>query len=229
MSESTSTQVLIVDDDQPMRAFVRRNLEAREYQVTEAANGLEALALLHHETFDIVVLDIMMPHLDGYETCRRLRQFSDIPVVVLTAMGDERDIVAALDCGADDCLTKPFGVDELLARLRSLLRRSQRSGAVIAGEVVNIGELRIDLDSNRTWVGETEIDLTRTERSVLRLYAQNLGKTVSHSQVLQSVWGAGYESETHYVRIYLSRIRNKLESGDASYFTNEHGLGYRLG
>jgi DNA-binding response OmpR family regulator len=119
-------RVLLVDDDAPMRSFVRKNLEARDHEVLEAANGMEALALLRHEQVELVILDIMMPHLDGYETCRRLREFTDVPVIVLTAMGDERDIVAALDCGADDYLTKPFGVEELLARIRSVLRRVSR-------------------------------------------------------------------------------------------------------
>lgn len=222
--------ILVVDDEKPMRAFIRRNLEARNYQVTEAANGMEALALARHEPVDMVVLDIMMPHLDGYETCRRLRRFSDVGVLVLTAMGDERHIVDALDCGADDCLTKPFGIEELLARVRSVLRRTSRDSGSIETDTIVHRRLRIDLSANRAWLGDTELDLTRTELGVLRHYGQHLGKTVPHDQVLTAVWGEGYEDQTHYLRIYLSRLRSKIEvEGEEPYFTTEHGLGYRLG
>lgn len=222
--------VLVVDDDRPMRSFVRRNLEARGYDVAEAANGLEALAVLHHHPVDVVILDIMMPRLDGYETCRRIRTFSEVGVIVLTAMGDERAIVEALDHGADDCLTKPFGVEELLARLRSVLRRTARE--VVTGEEDAIvhRDLRIDLAANRAWLGDRELDLTRTELRVLRHYARHLGKTVPHQQALAAVWGDGYDGQSHYLRIYVSRLRAKLETGDGEpYFTTEHGLGYRLG
>ncbi len=222
--------MLIVDDDAPMRAFVRRNLEARDYRVSEASTGLEALALVRHEPPDVVVLDIMMPRLDGYETCKRLREFSDVPVIVLTALSGEADIVTALDCGADDCLTKPFGVEELLARLRSVLRRGARlDDSTIADQII-YRELRVDVAANRAWLLDDELDLTRTEFSLLRYYAQQLGKTVPHQQVLAAVWGDGYEHETHYVRIYVSRVRSKLEKADQEpYFFTEHGLGYRLG
>jgi len=224
------TTVLVVDDDAPMRAFVGKNLAAREFGVLEAANGLEALAMVRHEQPDVVILDIMMPHLDGYEVCRRLRQFSDVPVIVLTAMGDERDIVAALDCGADDCLTKPFGVEELLARLRSVLRRSARDVSTPETAMIEYRDLRLDLDANRSWIRGEELDLTRTEFSVLRYYALNLNKTVPHTMVLNAVWGEGYDTETHYVRLYVSRLRAKVEvAGQTPYFATEHGLGYRLG
>ena len=224
------TTVLVVDDDAPMRDFVRRNLEARSFTVLQASNGLEALAMARHEQPDLVVLDIMMPHLDGYETCRQLRQFSDVPVVVLTAMGDERDIVQALDCGADDCLTKPFGVEELLARLRSVLRRSQARDPVERREAIGYRDLTVDVDANRAWLRGEELKLTRTEFSVLRTYALNLNKTVPHHMVLEAVWGDGYHTETHYIRIYVSRLRTKIEQpGDEPYFATEHGLGYRLG
>lgn len=223
------TSVLVVDDDTPMRDFIRRNLTARDFDVHEAANGLEALASVRHLAPDVVILDIMMPHLDGYETCKRLRAFSDVPVIVLTAMGDERDIVHALDCGADDCLTKPFGIEELLARLRSVLRRASRDTATTS-EVIEFQDLRVDLDANRAWLREEELSLTRTEFSVLRHYALNLNKTVPHAMVLDAVWGAGYSQETHYIRIYVSRLRNKIETDDGPpYFSTEHGLGYRLG
>lgn len=224
------TRVLIVDDDAPMRAFVAKNLTARDFEVEHASNGLECLASIRRREPDLVILDIMMPHLDGYETCRRLRQFSQVPVVVLTAMGDERDIVAALDCGADDCLTKPFGVEELLARLRSVLRRAQRDRADNSTDVIELRDLRVDLDANRAWIRGEPLDLTRTEFGVLRHYASHLNKTVPHAMVLGAVWGEGYETESHYVRLYVSRLRAKLELDDeAPYFQTEHGLGYRLG
>jgi len=196
--------------------------------VHESANGVEALAAVRHVMPDVVILDIMMPHLDGYETCTRLRQFSEVPVIVLTAMGDERDIVHALDCGADDCLTKPFGIEELLARLRSVLRRAARE-TTVDSEIVVYRDLKVDIAAHRVWLGDNELSLTRTEFSVLRHYALNLHKTVPHQMVLHAVWGDGFESETHYVRIYLSRLRSKIETGGDPYFATEHGLGYRLG
>lgn len=223
------TTILVVDDEAPMRDFVRRNLEAREFDVIQAANGVEALARIRHDNPDVVIMDIMMPHLDGYEACRRLRTFSDVPVIVLTAMGDESDIVRALDCGADDCLTKPFGVEELMARIRSVLRRSERDAVAHPDEIV-YRDLSIDLDGHRASLGAEPLALTRTEFSVLRQYALNLHKTVPHQMVLSSVWGEGYETDTHYVRIYVSRLRQKIErDGEPPYFATEHGLGYRLG
>ncbi len=213
-----------------MRAFVRRNLEARDYEVSEATNGIEALAQARHDEPDVMILDIMMPHLDGYEVCRRLRKFSDLPVLVLTAMGDESQIVEALDCGADDCLTKPFGVEELLARLRSVLRRAMHEPATAPREQIRYRDLVVDLDAQRAWSGERALELTRTEFGVLRHYARHLGKTVPHRHVLAAVWGDGFENESHYIRIYVSRLRAKIESpSDEPYFFTEHGLGYRLG
>ncbi len=224
------TTVLVVDDDAPMREFVARNLQARDFDVTQAATGLEALALIRQSPPDLVILDIMMPHLDGYETCIRLRRFSEVPVVVLTAMGDERDIVHALDCGADDCLTKPFGVEELLARVRSVLRRSQARDVPGPSTVIEHRDLRIELDAHRVWLRGEPLPLTPTEFGVLRHYATNLNKTVPHNMVLGAVWGDDYHTETHYVRIYVSRLRNKIErDGEPPYFATEHGLGYRLG
>jgi DNA-binding response OmpR family regulator len=226
------TSILIVDDDKPLREFVAKNLTARDFEVLQAANGMEGLALARQADPDLVILDIMMPHLDGFETCRRLRAFSEVPVIVLTAMGDEQDIVAALDSGADDCLTKPFGVEELLARIRSMLRRSSRSfpGGEGLDETIRYRDLRVDLGANRAWIREEELSLTPTEFAVLRFYAQHLHKTVPHDLVLAAVWGDGYESSSHYIRLYVSRLRSKLEvDGEAPYFATEHGLGYRLG
>ena len=224
------TSILLVDDDKSMRDFVARNLTARDFKVAEAANGMEALAQVRHLDPDLVILDIMMPHLDGYETCRRLRSFSEVPVIVLTAMGDELDIVEALDSGADDCLTKPFEVEELLARIRSVLRRTDRTGEESPEEEIRYRDLRVNLEARRAWLGDDELDLTLTEFGVLRFYAQHLKKTVPHELVLSSVWGEGYESSTHYVRIYVSRLRAKIETdGEEPYFATEHGLGYRLG
>lgn len=227
-----TTSVLVVDDDRPMREFVARNLSARDFEVHQAKNGMEALAQIRLLQPDLVILDIMMPHLDGYETCRRLRVTSDVPVIVLTAMGDEQDIVHALDSGADDCLTKPFGIEELLARVRSVLRRTAQSrpAEVETTAEIRYRDLRVDLDAHRAWLGQEELSLTPTEFSVLRFYAKNLHKTVPHDLVLSSVWGDGYQSSSHYVRIYVSRLRAKIEAdGDDPYFATEHGLGYRLG
>lgn len=228
--------VLVVDDDEALRSFVSKNLSARGFSVVAAENGL---ACLEHfddtDNFDknepdLVVLDIMMPHLDGYETCRRIRKTSTVPVIVLTAMGGEGDIVRALDCGADDCMTKPFGVEELMARVRSVLRRAEPRDPTDGPKQITFRELNVDLDANRAWVGRRELDLTRTEFGVLSYYARNLNRTVPHDEVLVAIWGDQYETESHYIRLYVSRLRAKIETGsDQPYFVTEHGIGYRLG
>jgi two-component system, OmpR family, KDP operon response regulator KdpE len=227
----TTARVLVVDDDQPMRKFVARNLGARGFEVTTARNGLEALPLVRHVHPDIVILDIMMPGMDGLETCRRIRDTSVMPIIVLTALDSEADKVRCLDQGADDCLVKPFGVDELLARVRSALRRVHWNGEAGHHAVLRYRDLELDTDSLRAAVRGKTLDLTRMELALLRYFMENVGKALPHSRILRDVWGPGYGSESQYVRVYVSRLRQKIEE-DASrpaYFITEHGLGYRLG
>lgn len=227
----TAPRVLVVDDDAAMRRFVARNLSARGMEVLTASNGLEALAVVESEPLDLIILDIMMPQMDGLEACRRIRERSVMPIIVLTALADKGDSVRILDQGADDCLVKPFYVDELLARVRSALRRVQWSQRAGTGAVLEHGDLRLDTVSLRATSAGEPIDLTRTELTMLRYFMENVGRTLQHSDILQAVWGEGYADETQYVRIYVSRLRQKIERdpSDPEYLFTEHGLGYRFG
>jgi two-component system KDP operon response regulator KdpE len=227
----STARVLVVDDDDAMRQFVERNLSARKFDVTTASNGLEALAVVRREHPDLVILDIMMPRMDGLETCRRIRESSMMPIIVLTALDTEADTVRALDEGADDCLVKPFGVDELLARVRSALRRVRWHSGSGARAVLRHRDLELDTESLRVTVRNQQLDLTRTELTLLRYFMENEGKVLPHSRILGDVWGPGYGGESQYVRVYVSRLRQKIEKDPAhpEYFITEHGLGYRFG
>ncbi len=223
--------VLVVDDEQPLRDFVRRNLEVRGYTVVTAANGLEALAIFDAQPVDLVVLDVMMPHLDGLETTRRIRQHSETPIIILTALGEEADKVRAFDLGADDYLTKPFGVGELLGRVKAVLRRSRWSPPEAGAAALEYQEVRVEPESHRVVVRERPIELTPTEYNLLVYLMQHVGKVLTHQAILQHVWGTSYGSETEYLRVYVGRLRRKIET-DAlhpRYLHTEHGVGYRFG
>jgi two-component system KDP operon response regulator KdpE len=226
-----SVRVLVVDDDDALRRFVERNLTARGFDVITAANGLEALAMVSKGRPDLIILDIMMPRMDGFETCRRIRATSMVPIIVLTALGTEADTVRALDEGADDCLVKPFGVDELLARVRSALRRVRWHTGASSSSVLRHHDLELDTETQRAIVDGRELDLTKTELALLRYFMENPAKALSHARILADVWGPGYGDESQYVRVYVSRLRQKIEKDPArpEYFVTEHGLGYRFG
>lgn len=226
------TRVLVVDDEKPLRDFVRRNLEVRGYHVQVAANGLEALALFHAQAFDLIILDLMMPHMDGLETARRIRQSSIVPIIVLTALGEESDKIAAFEMGADDYLTKPFGVEELLARVRAVLRRATWSeGPRPAGEkVLQRAGVHIDLERREVNVDGRPIELTPTEFDLLYHLIGNAGIVLTHRDLLRRVWGPEYGDEIEYVRVYIGRLRRKLEA-DPSHprrILTERGIGYRF-
>jgi two-component system KDP operon response regulator KdpE len=227
----TAPRVLVVDDDPPLRRFVARNLAARGCEVTEAGNGLEALAIVESQPLDLTILDIMMPRMDGLETCRRIRERSVMPIIVLTALSEQADKVRILDQGADDCLEKPFGVNELLARVRSALRRVRWSEQAATGTVLRYRDLTFDADRLAATCRGESLDLSRTELAVLRYLMEHLGRTVPHTAILEAVWGEEYRDETQYVRVYVSRLRQKIERdlGHPEYFFTEHGLGYRFG
>ncbi|CAN5440665.1 response regulator transcription factor [soil metagenome] len=227
----TAPRVLVVDDDPPLRRFVARNLAARGCEVLEAGNGLEALALVETQPLDLIILDIMMPRMDGMEACRRIRERSVMPIIALTALSEQADKVRILDEGADDCLVKPFGVDELLARVRSALRRVRWDEQGVRSSLLRHRELELDTERLRASLRGEPLDLTRTELALLRLFMENIGRTLPHGDVLQAVWGDGYADETQYVRVYVSRLRQKIEADLANpeYLFTEHGLGYRFG
>lgn len=226
------TRVLVVDDEKPLRDFVRRNLEVRGYQVEVAANGLEALALFGAKPFDLIILDLMMPHMDGLETTRRIRQNSIVPIIVLTALGEESDKIAAFEMGADDYLTKPFGVEELLARVRAVLRRASWSVEphTVAEKILQRAGVRIDLERREVSVDGAPIELTPTEFDLLYLLASNSGIVLTHRDLLQRVWGPEYGDEVEYVRVYIGRLRRKLERDPSKprRILTERGVGYRF-
>jgi two-component system KDP operon response regulator KdpE len=221
--------ILVVDHEAPMRKYVSANLSARGYEVHTAADGTEALSLLRERTFDLLILDVMMPGPDGLQVLGALRRDMEIPVIVLSARGREADKVEALDAGADDYLTKPFGVDELLARVRAALRRA---GSAPKGLLppYRCGGLELDYSGRRVRSGGAEVALTPREYEVLAYLARNGGKVLTHRQILQAVWGAEYGDEADYVWTYVRRLRRKIEPDPEQprYLLTEPGVGYRM-
>ncbi len=224
----TKTTVLVVDDERSLRDFVRRNLEIRGFNVHTAANGLEALAIFNTENIDLVILDLMMPHMNGLETMRRIRQDALTPIVVLSALGEETDKVQALNLGADDYLTKPFGVGELMARVRAVLRRSQRFPASASATRLICGDLTADLERHVILFNGRPLELTPTEFDLLIFFMENNGKVLSHRAILQHVWGPEYGQESEYLRVYIGRLRHKIETNPSQprYLLTERGIGY---
>jgi two-component system, OmpR family, KDP operon response regulator KdpE len=222
------TAVLVVDDEQAMRRTLTAGLEARGYEVRTAATGEEALSSLATNPPDVVILDLGLPDIDGIEVCRRLRQWSAVPVIVLSAQGADQWKVLALDEGADDYVTKPFSMPELLARVRVALRH-HRDRESEDDPVLRVDDLTIDLAQRRVTVGDREVDLTPKEFAFLALLARWPGRVLTHRTILQEVWGPEYSEETHYLRVYASQIRKKLgDSPDRRRLVAEPGVGYRL-
>jgi two-component system KDP operon response regulator KdpE len=219
-------RILIVDDEPQILRALETTLRGAGYEIETAATGEAALAQAAVRPPDAVILDLVLPGRSGTEVCRALREWSQVPVLVLSAVGDEPEKVAALDAGADDYVTKPFGIDELLARLRAVLRRALPGGE----PVIEIGELRIDLDKRAVSRDGALVQLTPHEFGLLRLLALNEGKLLTHRTILREVWGAAYQEESHYLHVYISQLRRKIESNPArpSYILTEPGAGYRL-
>jgi len=222
------TRVLVVDDEPGLLRALAINLRARKYAVDVAASGSEALAVAARHPPEVVVLDLGLPDIDGVEVIEGLRGWSRAPIIVLSARDAEQDKVVALDAGADDYVTKPFGMDELLARLRASLRRTD---APADAPIVETGDFTIDLASRRASRRDGEpVRLTPTEWHVVEVLVRNEGKLVSQRQLLQEVWGPSYETESHYLRVYIAQIRRKLEPDPARprYFVTEPRMGYRF-
>ena len=221
------SRVLVVDDELPMRRTLGIGLRARGYDVDLAATGEEALELAARHHPDVVILDLGLPGIDGIEVAQALRGWSSVPIIVLSARGAERVKVAALDAGADDYVTKPFGMDELLARLRAALRRAPRSEDA---PVVSTADFTVDLAARTVTGAGGEVRLTPTEWQVLEVLVRNPGRLVTQAQLLRDVWGPTYHDETHYLRIYMSQLRRKLEPDPSQprYFVTEPGMGYRF-
>jgi two-component system KDP operon response regulator KdpE len=219
--------VLIVDDEPQIRRLLTVTLEANAYRVLAAASGQEGVVLAAQHRPALVILDLGLPDLAGQEVLRRLREWSTTPVIVLSVQDDEKGKVAALDAGADDYVTKPFNTDELLARLRVALRRSSKTEEAA---VVHVKNLVVDLATRRVTVGGKEVKLSKIEYELLRLLVRRAGKVLTHRQILQEVWGPGHENDTHYLRVYIAHLREKLEANPESpeLVLTELGVGYRF-
>jgi len=227
---SDRTGVLLVEDDQNIVDLVRTNLVARDHDVTVSKDGSDAVRLLEAVEPDVVILDLMLPGVDGFELCREMRERSSVGIVVLSARRGETDKVRALNLGADDYMTKPFGVEELLARINATLRRS-RPGPVEPPEpgVVTVGDLEIDLHARKVMRSGSLVHLTPTEFALLREFVTNPGVLLTHATLLRRVWGHGYETQTEYTRVYVARLRAKLEDSDGpQLFITEPRSGYRF-
>ena len=229
MSPAQGARVLVVDDEPAILRAVQTNLRRHDFQVETATNGREALAAYDRLRPDLVLLDLGLPDLDGMEVIRQIRAHASTPIVVLSAREAERDKVAALDQGADDYLTKPFGVDELLARVRVALRHLARP-AFGTEAIFRTGDLAVDLERRRVSVGGQEVRLTPTEYDLLKALLQHPNRVLTDRMLLQQVWGPRYGSEAHYLHVYVARLRKKLETDPQRprYLITEPGVGYRL-
>lgn len=223
----TAARVLVVDDERPIRRFLRASLSAHGYAVYEAATGREALSSVLSERPDLIILDLGLPDMDGIDVTRQLRERSQIPIIILSVREQEADKIQALDAGADDYLTKPFGAGELMARIRVALRRSTQPGEE---PIVQIGDLRVDLERRLVTVGSESVALTPTEYDILRTLVQHMGKVLTHRQLLRQVWGVGYETDMHLLHVNVSNLRRKIEPDAARphYILTEPGVGYRM-
>ena len=232
MTELTvTTRVLIIEDDPNIVDLIRANLAVRGFDTLVSSDGSKALALLATERPDMVLLDLMLPDTDGFELCKQIRERSSVAIIVVSARGGERDKVTALNMGADDYMTKPFGIEELLARILATLRRTRpaEAAAEAAPSVIAIGEIEVDLVRQQVRMGGADVHLTPTEFALLRELALHRGKLLSRTHLLRRVWGRGYETETEYVRVYIRRLRAKLEqAGSPPLIVTQPRAGYRI-
>ncbi len=223
-------RILVVDDEERMVRFIRLNLEHDGFRVIEAFNGTQAINKVRSNLPDLVLLDIMMPDLDGFEVLRIIREVTSIPVIMLTAKGEEDDRVRGLELGADDYVTKPFSPRELVSRVRAVLRRTEAPTAAMHGLIEVDERLKLDFDRREVWVEDKLVKLRPTEYRLLYHLVQNAGWVVTHDQILTKVWGYEYRDEPHYVRLYINYLRKKLEEDPANpkYILTERGIGYRF-
>jgi two-component system, OmpR family, KDP operon response regulator KdpE len=226
----TAPVVLLIEDEPQMRRFLRAALESHEYQLVEAATARDGMAQATGRNPDVILLDLGLPDGDGIDLTRRIREWSATPIIVISARGKEQDKIAALDAGADDYLTKPFGVGELMARLRVALRHAAQPADGTAEPVFSVADLRVDLARRQVFVAGTEVHLTPTEYKLLGVLVRHAGKVLTHRQLLKDVWGPNAVEHSHYVRVYMTQLRHKLER-DATrpaFLLTEPGVGYRL-
>jgi two-component system, OmpR family, KDP operon response regulator KdpE len=222
--------VLVVEDDRRMRKYLRTTLADQRFRVVDAESGSEGLIQASGHNPDLVILDFGLPDFDGIQVTTKLREWTAAPILILSARDEEQDKVAALDAGANDYLTKPFGTGELLARIRVWLRHTQRANSDSLDSTLEVGELRIDFGKRLAFVGDREVRLTPTQYKLFGTLMRNAGKVLTHEQILFSVWGPAYTKETQYLRVYMGQLRQKLEVDPARprYLVTEPGVGYRL-
>lgn len=223
-------RILVVDDEERMVRFIRLNLEHDGFRVTESFNGNQAINSVRSALPDLVLLDVMMPDLDGFEVLRVIRETSNVPVIMLTAKGEEDDRVRGLELGADDYITKPFSPRELVSRVRAVLRRTESTTSMTHGIIEVDEHLKLDFDRREVWLDGKLVQLRPTEYRLLYHLVQNAGWVVTHDQLLAKVWGYEYRDEPHYVRLYINYLRKKLEADPANpkYILTERGVGYRF-
>ena len=224
-------RILVVDDETRVIGFIRMNLELEGHQILEAHNGVEALEMIRTQLPDLVLLDVMMPELDGFETLRMLREFSNIPVIMLTAKGEENDKVYGLELGADDYVAKPFGPRELSSRIKAVMRRAEMPSSTPEQAVLKVdGRLSVDFNRREVIINGEHVKLRPTEYRLLYHLVENAGWTVPHEQLLAKVWGYEYRDEAHYVRLYVNYLRDKIEEDPSNprYIFTERGVGYRF-
>lgn len=219
--------VLVVDDERAVRRFLRTSLNVHGFDITEAASGEDALLAVVNEQPDVIILDLGLPDTSGLEVTRRIREWSQVPIIILSVLDQDSDKIEALDAGADDYVTKPFSVGELMARLRVALRHSQQP---TISPVFAVGDLEVDLSARIVKVRNEEVQLTPTEYDLLRVMINYAGRVITHQQLLREVRGVGYQTETHLLRVHMSNLRHKIEEDptDPYYILTEPGVGYRL-
>jgi len=222
--------VVLIEDEPQIRKFLRATLAGQSYRLFEATTGADGVVEVGSRQPDVVIVDLGLPDMDGLDVIRRVREWTDVPVIVLSARGQERDKVVALDAGADDYVSKPFGAGELLARIRVALRRTAGASHEADDAVFKVGELRVDLLHRQVLVNGKEIHLTPIEYKLLTMLVRHAGKVVTHQQLLREVWGPAHTEQAHYARVYMAHLRHKLEAEPTRprYLLTEPGVGYRL-
>lgn len=228
--KSNAPIVLVIEDEAPIRRFLKIALSEHGFVFKEAINGNDGINFAALEKPDLIILDLGLPDMDGLEVTRRVREWSAVPIIVLSARGGDKDKVEVLDAGADDYLTKPFSVPELLARVRVALRHSARVSNDVDSSVFKIGNIKVDMVKRQVFLDETEVHLTPIEYRLLTVMVQHAGKVITHNQLLRQIWGDSYGDESHYVRVFMAQLRRKLEADSAhpKYLITEPGVGYRL-
>ncbi len=221
---------LVVEDESNILRFVRANLRASGFEVVSAMNGIDALDQFEKVKPDVIVLDIMLPKIDGLEVCRRIRESSDVPIVMITAKNDIQDAVEGLNAGGDDYITKPFAVDELLARINAVMRRAKANISHVQSDKIKIGKMVVDMTQRSVSVDDQTIHLTPTEFKVLNYLVNNIDKVVPHEELMLAIWGEDYRDCTHYLRVSIGRLRQKIEkdSSNPEYIVTCSGVGYMI-